>query len=381
MSKLGDFIRVKHGWAFKGEYFANEGYQSILTPGNFYEKGGFRPNDGKERYYVGEYPPEYLCKKGDLIVAMTEQAAGLLGSTAIVPEDNKYLHNQRIGLITFDEERIDKYFLYYLFMTKSVRKQIRGSSSGTKVKHTSPEKICDVNVDIPDISTQRRIGALLWMIDSQIIRNNQIIAELEELIDVIYDYKYLQFRNIMEESDKDLPNGWKQCKVAELLDVVTGKEDANFSEEDGKYKFFTCAQETSRCNEAAFNGKAILIAGNGDFSVKHYSGEFNAYQRTYVLIPRNEAYFGLVYMAAKNKIKAFKMGSNGSIVKFITKGDVENIIVNVPKDENELQELNLILTKIESIEKRNEELENIIGLLLPMLMNGQITITDKDIDK
>lgn len=39
--KLGEILSVKHGWAFKGEYFAEDGEQSILTPGNFFEKGGF----------------------------------------------------------------------------------------------------------------------------------------------------------------------------------------------------------------------------------------------------------------------------------------------------------------------------------------------------
>lgn len=47
--KLGEILSVKHGWAFKGEYFAEDGEQSILTPGNFFEKGGFKPNNGKER--------------------------------------------------------------------------------------------------------------------------------------------------------------------------------------------------------------------------------------------------------------------------------------------------------------------------------------------
>ena len=64
MSKLGEFLTIKHGWAFKGEFFSETGTQSILTPGNFYEKGGFKYNNEKERYYTGDYPPEYLCKKG-----------------------------------------------------------------------------------------------------------------------------------------------------------------------------------------------------------------------------------------------------------------------------------------------------------------------------
>ena len=172
--KLGELLAVKHGWAFKGEFFEETGEQCILTPGNFYEQGGFKINSGKERYYSGNYPEEYLCKKGDLIVAMTQQAEGLLGSTAIVPEDNKYLHNQRIGLITCDETKLNSLFAYYLFMTKTVREQLERSSSGTKVKHTSPERIYDVMVKIPDICNQFKIVSLLYNIEKKINTNNKI---------------------------------------------------------------------------------------------------------------------------------------------------------------------------------------------------------------
>ena len=172
--KLGECLQVKHGWAFKGEFFATRGTQCLLTPGNFYEKGGFKPNSGKERYYTGSFPREYVCHKGDLIVAMTEQVAGLLGSTAIVPEDDKYLHNQRVGLVTCNENKLHKLFAYYLFMTKSVRDQLERSSSGTKVKHTSPERIYDVIVSIPCIDEQRKIAKTLFQIDKKIENNNLV---------------------------------------------------------------------------------------------------------------------------------------------------------------------------------------------------------------
>ncbi|WP_417134902.1 restriction endonuclease subunit S [Rubneribacter badeniensis] len=174
MNRLGEYLTVKHGWAFKGEHFASDGELCLLTPGNFYESGGFKENSGKERYYSGKFPKEYLCKKGDLVIAMTEQAAGLLGSAAIVPEDDKYLHNQRIGLVHCSK-RIDKMYAYYLFMTSSVRRQLEGSASGTKVKHTSPERIYDVLVDVPDdIGSQQAIASLLWEIDQLTSINNQI---------------------------------------------------------------------------------------------------------------------------------------------------------------------------------------------------------------
>lgn len=365
--KLGEILSVKHGWAFKGEYFAEDGEQSILTPGNFFEKGGFKPNNGKERYYTGTYPKEYLCHKGDLIVAMTQQAEGLLGSTALVPENNKYLHNQRIGLITCDEKRLNKLFAYYLFMTKSVREQLERSSSGTKVKHTSPEKIYDVEVEIPDVISQQKIANLLWVIDEKIANNNAINDNLEQQMHLI-------FENMMAKAATHKLSG--EYTIAQnLATVVTGKEDANFSVPNGKYKFFTCSNTPLSCDEYVFDSSSILIAGNGDFNVKHYSGKFNAYQRTYVLTP-DKKYFGLLYLASLYRINSFKSRSSGSIVKFITKSDVENIPVFIPNDRFYLQELNKLIYLQEQNKLENELLVNLRDWLLPMLMNGQATISD-----
>ncbi len=122
--QLGNAIHVKHGFAFKGENFSDNGAHIVLTPGNFNEEGGFRLRPGKDRFYTGDIPEEYILDQGDLIIAMTEQGPGLLGSSALIPEDDKYLHNQRLGLIQVkDESVIDKHFLYYLFNTKTVRGQ------------------------------------------------------------------------------------------------------------------------------------------------------------------------------------------------------------------------------------------------------------------
>ena len=80
-----------------------------------------------------------------------------------------------------------------------------------------------------------------------------------------------------------------------LTNIVTGKEDANFSSPNGKYNFFTCSSNTLKCDEYAFNASSILIAGNGEFNVKHYTGKFNAYQRTYVLDKFKEDIFFIKY--------------------------------------------------------------------------------------
>src|SRR5216684_3287982 len=123
--KLGDLLEIRHGYAFLGKHFASEGTHIVLTPGNFYDEGGFKQKGDKEKWYTGPIPPDYVLSENDLIVAMTEQAEGLLGSSVIVPRSRLYLHNQRLGLVQIrDNSKTDKRFLYYLFNLKSVRQQI-----------------------------------------------------------------------------------------------------------------------------------------------------------------------------------------------------------------------------------------------------------------
>lgn len=386
--KLGELLTIKHGYPFKGEFFADAGDKIILTPANFYEKGGFKYTPGKEKYYISEFPQEYMCKKGDLIVAMTQQAEGLLGSTAFVPEDNVFLHNQRIGLITTFEDKLIPEYADYLMRTKGVRKQIRGSASGTKVKHTSPEKIYDVEVDIPSVDVQRRVAEVLGNIENKINNNISIIQDYDSISKMLYDYWFLQYdfpnhegkpykatggkMQWNNELNQEIPKGWKLLHVSDFAEVVTGKEDANHSVENGKYPFFTCSNDVLKCDDYKFDGKAVLIAGNGDFNVKYYEGKFNAYQRTYVLISKDDLYTGVIYHSALRTINRFKNGSNGSIVKFITKGDVENIIVLVPDDKKILEIFNELLDVVESIKDENKELESLIDFIHPLVMNGQI---------
>lgn len=194
ITSLKGKINIKHGFPFKSEYFSDEATQFIvLTPGNFYEEGGFKRQAGKEKFYTGDIPEEYLHKAGDLIVAMTEQAAGLLGSCARVPESGIYLHNQRLGLVTTDSKKILRDYIYHLFKTKTVREQIRLTSSGSKVKHTSPERIYDVRVPLPTVSEQQNIVALLDALETKIELNNRINAELEAMAKTLYDYWFVQF--------------------------------------------------------------------------------------------------------------------------------------------------------------------------------------------
>jgi type I restriction enzyme, S subunit len=147
---LSELCEFKHGFAFKSEYFRSDGEYVLLTPGNFYERGGYRDRGEKQKYYQGDFPKDFLLNSGDLLVAMTEQAAGLLGSPIIVPESGSFLHNQRLGLV---KNRPDipwlNEFFFHAFNTKSFRKAVHDGASGVKVRHTSPTKLGEISISFP----------------------------------------------------------------------------------------------------------------------------------------------------------------------------------------------------------------------------------------
>lgn len=229
---LGDLLEIKHGFAFLGEHFADAGTHVVLTPGNFLEEGGFKNKGNKEKWYRGSIPADYVLNEGDLVVAMTEQAEGLLGSGAIIPLSDLYLHNQRIGLVQIrDPEQTDRRFIYYLFNSKPVRQQIRGSASGVKIRHTAPSRIAEVKVRIPLVSVQRRIAGILSAYDKLIENCQRRIKILESIARALYREWFVHFRFPGHEHHPNVPSplgnipkGWEVSTLAmHLASLESGK--------------------------------------------------------------------------------------------------------------------------------------------------------------
>ena len=184
---LSDLCDIKHGYAFEGEFFAQEGDYVLLTPGNFFESGGYRDRGEKQKYFTGPILSDYILKEGNLLVAMTEQAAGLLGSPLLVPESDRFLHNQRLGLVTGKPSTAwANEFFFQVFNSRRVRAEIHASASGVKVRHTSPSKIGTVRVAFPMTVTDQlevaaRLDKLAAECDRLALVNERMLAALDEL--------------------------------------------------------------------------------------------------------------------------------------------------------------------------------------------------------
>jgi len=170
LTKLETLFTIKHGFAFKSEFFTQVGDYVLLTPGNYFETGGYRDRGEKQKFYVGEIPEGYILHEGDLLVAMTEQAVGLLGSCILVPEPDRFLHNQRLGLIEA-KEGIEWHapFFAEAFNLVEFRQALTRSSTGIKVRHTSPSKIGDECVPVPkSLSEQIIVAEKLQAIQAEV---------------------------------------------------------------------------------------------------------------------------------------------------------------------------------------------------------------------
>ena len=68
-----------------------------------------------------------------IITPLTEQAIGLLGSTAIIPESGKYIQSQDVAKIICKEDLLDKDFAFYLISSTLVKQQLSAAAQQTKI--------------------------------------------------------------------------------------------------------------------------------------------------------------------------------------------------------------------------------------------------------
>lgn len=187
VEQLGSMIDIKHGFAFKSEYFRASGDYVLLTPGNYFEDGGYRDRGAKQKYYSGDIPDGFILDQGDMLVAMTEQAPGLLGSCILIPENDRFLHNQRLGLIE-PKSDFEWYSPFYshVFNLRAFRRALSDTCSGIKVRHTSPKKIYEVSVPVPPtLKDQVEVASFLDEAKKKLLkveqRYEQKLHNLQEL--------------------------------------------------------------------------------------------------------------------------------------------------------------------------------------------------------
>lgn len=320
-------------------------------------------------YETAEYSGGSKFRNGDTLMARITPClengktayASILDDGEVGFGSTEYIVFRNIEGVT------DSKFVYYFVTSPWFReiaiKSMVGSSGRQRVQQSVLENL---EVNLPSLDEQRRIAGILGSLDDKIELNRRINANLEAQAQAL-------FRSWFVDIDKKL---CQKKKLGDFFNVITGKKDANFSSPHGEYPFFTCSQETLRAPSYSFNGHAILLAGNGDFNIKRYIGKFEAYQRTYVLIPFESKYHTYLYLLIKYYLKEITGGYRGSVIRFITKGNIANFEFSFPKEsfDDKLVILDSLYQKFDNNLSESNRLSALRDTLLPKLMAGEINV-------
>ena len=357
--------------------------------------GGGTPKTSKKEYWGGEIPwlsvvdfnndNRYVSKTEKTITqeGLNNCSSRLLGENDIILSargtvgalaqlSKPMAFNQSCYGIRANELAINDYIYYLLKHSVSILKK---NSYGSVFDTITRETFSRIEVLLPDLKTQKRISAVLGSLDNKIELNGKINQNLEAQAQAIFKSWFVDF----EPFGGKMPADWKAYKLGEFLPVITGKKNANVSSSKGKYPFFSCAQDTAWTDEFSFDANAILVAGNGDFNVKFYSGKFEAYQRTYVLVPHDPTFTNWLYYVVKYNLEKITSGARGSVIKFITKGNLEDFSFFAPRNLDKFAPIDFFNSANNKIAENKLEILKLSQLrdtLLPKLMSGEIDISD-----
>ncbi len=351
--------------------------------------GGGTPSTKVAEYWNGEIPwitPKDISNLKNRYISKGERnisKKGLENSSAkILPKGTILLSTRApVGYLAIAKNDIatnqgfrsliphndtDNIFLYYLL--KNNIEYLKSQATGTTFGELSGSVLKSLIFLFPSLPEQCAIASVLGSLDDKIDLLHRQNKTLEQMAEALFRQWF-----VVEADDE-----WEEVRLGDFFPVVTGKKDANFATNDGLYPFFTCSQIPLRAPSYSFDCTAILLAGNGDFNIKHYIGKFEAYQRTYVLIPYNPIYFGFLLTLMKYYLSEITRGHQGSVINFITKPMIENFVFLLPKCRDLIQEkliqFNELYRKIDANDAQIRTLEKLRDTLLPKLMSGEIRV-------
>ena len=140
-----------------------------------------------------------------------------------------------------------------------------------------------------------------------------------------------------------MKEGWEKYSLMDICNVTTGKHDANHAEINGKYRFYTCSSQYVYCNTKRYEGECIILPGNGINVGEsyYYNGEFDAYQRTYVIdkIDKRIIPMYLFYHLQNNWKSEGVAKQYGSATNYIKIGNFKDYIVKMPQSLSEQQSI------------------------------------------
>ncbi|MBK8809679.1 MAG: restriction endonuclease subunit S [Acidobacteria bacterium] len=355
----------------------------------------------------------YGLKGGDLVVC----EGGEPGRCAIwkgqVPDMKiqKALHRVRIA------ENYSNSFIYYRMLLAGRTGGLAKHFIGSTIKHLTGDRLREVEFAVPSLETQQKIAAVLSALDAKIEVNNRINAELEAMAKTLYDYWFVQFDFPDENREpykssggkmtfnpdlkRNIPDGWDAGTLTSLANIIGGstppkeipeyfstKGTAWITPKDlslnGNNKFISNGE--TDVTEQGIKKTSLQIMPRGTVLMSSRApvgylaistGKVTTNQGFKSFVPKEGFSTPFVFYTVKNLIPAIKNNSGGSTFKEVSTESLRTIPTPLPDRnliENYAKVIQSTFERQELLETENQRLSTLRDWLLPMLMNGQVTV-------
>ncbi len=400
------FLRGPFGSALKKSLFVKKSDSAYKV----YEQSVVLQQDKSlGNYYISrEYfereMSRFEVKSGDFLVSCSGVNYGAIFQ--LRGEIDKGVINQALLRIRINQELVDaNYFLYY-FKSYIVKKIIGGTGDSTIPNFPPMSVVKSIDIILPDIEIQRKIGKILAEIDNKIVNNNIINDELESMAKTIYDYWFLQFDFLNEngkpykssggkmvwneEMKREIPEGWRVKRLKDVGNLLMGlsPKSESYNDNDDGYPLINGAAElqNDKVNILKYTNMPTRLCQKNAliFCIRATIGNLQFAEEEYCLgrgvaafTPKYKEYSEYMYNVINDILDVYKKILSGSIIVGITKDDLNGKWILCPAD-NIIKEFSKIekpiMTEIRRNKKENQELASLRDFLLPLLMNGQVGI-------
>ena len=277
----------------------------------------------------------------------------------------------------------DPQFVYYTAINPTFRnvaiKSMVGSSGRQRVQQSVLEEL---ELSVPGLDEQRRIGAFLAELDEKIALNNKIndnlLAQAQTLYKQFFPYSV----------QDDLPDGWRIGTVGEIIEIHDSKRiplsGADRAKMEKKiYPYYGAASLMDFVDNYIFDGKYLLLGEDGTvvddagYPILQYVwGQFWVNNHAHILTGRLGYDVESLYMLFKQT--PVKYIVTGAVQPKINQANLRSIQVVIPP-EHTLREYNDLVEPLFSLFRANEEecktLTALRDSLLPKLMSGELDVS------
>jgi len=327
-------------------------------------------------------------RRGDLL--LTSEAPS--GQVMLWDSDEKIVLSQRLYALRTNST-IDGAFLKYYLQSPSGQKEIFRNNSGSTVAGISAKTFDNILIRHPEKNIQQKIGYLLYSIDKRIDCNNRINAELEAMAKTLYDYWFVQFdfpdangkpyksyggKMVYNATLKrEIPAEWRGGTLADLISLEYGKSLKADIRTGSGYPVIGSNGVVDYHSEFLVSGPGIVVGRKGTVgAVTYLHDNFFPIDTTYYIKPVADIEF--IYLKHLLSSQGLEKMNSDSAVPGLNREAALRTSAVIPSVTLIKQfELNLapVFKKLHNIEQENHQLARLRDWLLPLLMNGQVTVT------